>query len=296
VFLVVLPACLCVLTRAFLNVCDRQIFKKASTDLFKSVVLNSVFPFLIALGVAYFFGQGERYFWEYLFDPGVLLSAAGAELAACILAFSFSKMLVKSVVVSVKMADLFIPLLLTCITSQFKLSEYIFSCLSVFIFIPILFPLKGAKSCMQLKMIAAIISVLVFQAGINSYFCLYKFAESLPSFLSLITCILFWRTVMILTPYIIRSLRSLNQKEIKQIKSINYALLFLRAIISFLSQAAFFYSITRTSSNLAWPILNTTPLVACFAAHFVLKEKVGKTEIGILVTFIMLAIFYGVVA
>jgi EamA-like transporter family len=291
-FIVIFPACFCVLTRALLNVCDRQIFKKTDTDIFKNIVFNSIFPFLIAFSLCFFINKGKNYFSEYLFHPGVILSALGAQLAGCVFAVSFSKIPVKGVIISAKSADLFIPLLIGCITSKFQISDYVFSCLSVLIFLPFLFPLEKTKSPFQLKMIVAIISVLLFQASINSYFCINKFPNTLSSFLPFITCILFWRTVMILIPYIIKSFHHFNKKEIKPTKSTSFILLFFRSIISFSSQTAFFYTITRPSGSLAWPILNTAPLISCLAAHFILHERVGKIEMGILITFTILTIFY----
>lgn len=286
-----LAALLCIASRAFLNVCDRHVLKKTDADLFKNIALNSIFPFFVALAVTCLFTR-EHFFEEYLFHPGVMLSALGAQLAGCILALSFSKMPVKGVVISSKMADLFIPLLIACITNKFILADYIFSSFSVLIFIPVVFPLEKTQIAFRLKTVLAIVLVLVFQAGINSYFCIGKCADTLPRFFSLMTCIIFWRAMIMLAVCLIKSLHSHNEREIAQTGAINYFLLLFRALISFLSSAAFFYAITRPLGNLAWPILNATPLVSCITAHFVLQERVGKTEMGVLGVFTAVTLFY----
>lgn len=290
---VFLPATFCVLTRALLCVCDRQVFKQEDVDLFKSLVLNAVLPFLVAIGFAWALGQEEADLWEHLFHPGIILGALGSQLAACVFALSFARMPVKNVAASSKIVDFFIPLLLAWITSRFVLSDYIFSSLSALIFTPLLVPRERSSTTrIQFGMVLAIVVTLTFQAGINGYFGMDRLASSLSGFLTLMSCIFFWRAVFILAPYIVNSGWKASKQETGKIKVVSYTLLFFRSIVSFLSQAAFFYSITRASGHLAWPILNATPLFACLSAHIILKEKMGTLEMGVLAALTILTISY----
>jgi drug/metabolite transporter (DMT)-like permease len=63
--------------------------------------------------------------------------------------------------------------------------------------------------------------------------------------------------------------------------------LFLRGSLAFLSQASFFFSITRETSFIAWPIINATPIISCYAAHYFLKERVGRPELQTLCFFML---------
>lgn len=288
----IISAFICVLTRAILNVCDRQIFKKDNSDFLKSVVYNAVFPFLVAFGVGYIFGEQNRYFFTFLMQPGVILSALGAQLAATIFSYCFRRMTVKSVVVSSKMADLVIPLMIFLVTSEFKVADYCFSCLSTLIFVPILFMIIRNKSDTYILGSLALVGVLIFQASTNSYFAMHKYADTWPKFLSMMSCILLWRTVFIVIPLLIQWLQKLRNNTPDSPKEVDYKTLILRAFLAFVSQASFFYSITRLSGNIAWPVLNSTPLVACFTAHLFLKEGVGKTELAVLGAFLILSSFY----
>lgn len=288
----VLSACVCVLTRALLNVCDRKVFKAESTDFLKSVLMNSIFPFLVAVIVAWFFGDGNPYFREFWLNPGVILSALGAQLAGYFFCLSFKKMPVKTVAVSAKVSDLFIPIMVFCITSQFKMKEYVFSCLSIVVFAPLLWTVITNRSYFFPLLSFTLLSVLVFQAGINSYFSMHTFADTWPKFLSLMSAILLWRTLFMLIPVAIRFVKEFQRVNLRYGKDVNYSLLFWRSIIAFISQAAFFYSITRISGAVAWPILNSTPLAASFTAHLMLNENIGKTEVWVLGAFILLSSSY----
>lgn len=285
-------ACICVLTRAILNVCDRKIFKNSNTDFLKSIVYNSFFPFLLAISTAYLFGDKNQYFFTFILQPGVILSALAVQFTAYMFSYCFRKMTVKSIVISSKMADVFIPLFVFFITNEFKTTEYYYSFISTLLFIPILISLLKNNSEFYFMPSLTIILALIFQAVINSYFSMHSYANTWPKFLSLMSCILFWRSLFLLIPLCIQSMRSIQKDDESNAKKVAYFTLFIRAFLAFVSQASFFYSITRLSSNAAWPILNSTPLVACFTAHVFLKEKVGKVEIGVFMFFILLSIFY----
>ena len=287
-----LSAVLCVVTRALLNICDRKIFQKEATDFLKSIFYNALFPFLVSWAVTLLCFDNNSYFAAYLFEPGVISSALGAQAAAMIFSHCFSKMTVKSVVVSSKMADLFIPLMIFLVTSEYKISDYCFSLLSTILFFPILYMIIKYKSEIYFKTSLALIVILVFQAGINSYFAMHALADSWVKFLSMVTCILLWRIFFIMGLYAWEWVKALPQSEHSAKKNVAYLALLLRAFLAFISQAAFFYSITRVSGNIAWPLLNSTPLVACFSAHILLREHTGKTELWTLAGFLVLSTFY----
>lgn len=291
-FAAIFAACICAFTRSVLNVCDRKIFKDQNTDFLKSVLFNSIFPFIVAFSFASIFGEQNRHFFSFLFQPGVILSALGAQLAAYTFSYNFKTMFVKSIVVSSKMADLFIPLSTFLITDQFKLYEYCFSSLSTVIFFPLFLTLLKNKGNAFLLSSLSLISVLLFQSTINSYFSMHKFADTWPKFLSMMTCILLWRTVFMTIPYLIKKIKTRQTQKRENCAQVDYRALILRSILAFVSQAAFFYSITRHSGNIAWPILNSTPLISCLTAHYFLNEKVDSTLVFSGIPLIFLSTFY----
>lgn len=290
----IFSALICVVTRSFLSVADRHIVKQEDNDFFKSVILNSLFPFIIALSVMLCFGNGANECWQLLIQPGVIFSAFGAQAASYVFLLAFRKMPVKSVVVAVKMADLLIPLLIFALTSKFDPSEYLFSFLSVLIFYPLFMTLIRGKTDLHPTLSLQLLGVLLLQSGINSYFAMHQFADTWSRFLAMMTCIFFWRSAFISGAYFFQQVQT-KSKIVAPSSStsvVPYKMLFLRSILAFVVQASFFYSITRVSGSLAWPILNATPLATCFTAHFFLKENVGKAEFWVLAWFILLALGY----
>lgn len=290
--LAILSAFFCVFSRALLSVLDRLVFKQEKTDFVKSLAMNAFFPFLISLLISYVFGEQNPYFFDYILQPGIVFSAFGAQAAAYVISSSFRKLTVKSVVVSSKIADIFIPLTIFCVTNEFKLSLYIFSCLTTLIFIPILASLIRNKTDFSYLSSMSILGVLVFQATINSYFSMNKFADTWPKFLSMISCILLWRAIFMLVHLLIQQLNTPAEAALNTNKEVRYLPLFFRAFLAFASQAAFFYSIAGMFSAIVWPILNTAPLVTGFSAHFFLNEKVGLLDMAVMGMFIVVLFFY----
>ena len=195
-------------------------------------------------------------------------------------------MTVKSIAVTAKTTDSFIPLIVFIMTNRFQQSEYVFACLSTLIFLPLL-----RWKTLSFTLGIAIILVLLFQVMINTYFNMNSFADTWPKFLTMMTSILFWRILFTLPPLLCKEIKTLKKTPSEK-KFVPYHLLAVRALLAFVSQAAFFYSITRVSSTIAWPILNSTPLVACYTAHLFLGEQIGKTEVKVLGSFICLSIMY----
>lgn len=291
--LAILSAFVCVLTRALLNIFDRQIFKKENTDFWKSLALNAIFPFIVACLVAFIWGDQKLYFLKFILEPGVIFSAIGAQLAAYAISSSFRHMTVRSVVVSSKIADLFIPLMIFCVTNEFKVNNYIFSCLTTLIFIPILVSLIRKKSYFSVFSSLLLLTTLIFQATVNSYFRMHTFADTWAKFLSMMSCILLWRAVFMLLPLAFEYIRKQKHQLEESIKKeINYTALFFRAFLAFISQAAFFYSIAGIPTAVAWPILNSAPFVTSFSAHIFLNERVELLDAMIMCVFLIISIFY----
>lgn len=288
-----LSACCCVIARSLLNVFDRKVMRSENNDFLISVFLNALFPFTVALMMGVLFGREGSYTLSLLTKPGVILSALGSHFAAYSFFLAFRVMQVRTLAISSKLADLIIPLATYCLTLKFNIVDYLFSNLTVCIFLPILFMAVRSGGDFLPRYVFYIIYSLVFQSIVNTYYEMHQYADDWPKFLSLMTGILFWRTVYITLPVLLRVFQKWNQIGERVAKrEVLYFSLFFRAILAFFAQATFFYSITRVSNAVAWPVLNATPLAACFMAHLFLEEKVGKTEIRVLFAFIILSFIY----
>jgi len=286
----ILAAILCVLTRALLNVSDRKIFRREKNDFLLSMFCNAFFPLIVAYGVYLTCSDEKGAIAQFFFHPGIILSGVGAQLAAYAFSKSFKEMSVRNVVISSKLADIFIPLVIFFISGNFEFPKYFYSFASTLIFIPILQTMISNREEFFPRLTLLVLGSLLFQCVVNSYFSMYRFADTWSKFLGMMFCVLFWRSIFVSIPLLGRMLKELKSTQKKRFAPI--IPLFFRAALAFISQSAFFFSITRFASEAAWPILNTAPLASIFMAHLLLNEKVGGAEIKVLGAFTALSICY----
>lgn len=215
-------------------------------------------------------------------------------------------MSVKTVVLSSKLADLSIPVALLPWVTTFNFSSYLFAVASTLAFLPIFYSIYKEKLHCNLKNISQIILVLTAQAFINNYFQISKYSYNWMEFIEVLIAILFWRTVFSGFGFLRSRYKSIQLEKIELklngaridsntaavMTGANHKILTLRSLLAFISQGAFFYSITRHSGNSVWPILNSTPLIASFLAAKILRERFGKFELVTTILFFTITIVY----
>ncbi len=273
--------------RALINVADRTIFTKDRSDFIKSMTLNALFPFFIALFVGYTQGALQDRFLSYVLHPGVFFSAMAAQVTAYGFSFSFKRMPVRNVVVSSKLADIILPFCIWIISHRFGVKEYIYSVATIFAFTPIMYDVVKSKSGFCKRVMLLLIFTVLFQTCMNEYLQLRPLAADWSKFLCFMTALLFWRSIFVMLPLFGRWV--ITPADKKQDRKVYVHLLFMRATLAYVSSALFFYAIIHGSSMLTWPTLSAGPLVSTFMAYLILKEKVGKPEL------ISLALFMAVV-
>nr|WP_230680898.1 EamA family transporter [Paracidovorax cattleyae] len=64
----------------------------------------------------------------------------------------------------------------------------------------------------------------------------------------------------------------------------------VRALLTVATQVTFIYAITSAASAVAWPILNTTGLMAMALSALLLREKPSRLEAFVIVTITLLAL------
>ena len=283
-------ALLCTVTRGVLNVVDRAVLRRQEVHFCVVVLYNNVLPMLVAYGVALPAPGSVERISDYLTHPGVIFSALGAQLAAQCFFFSFRQMTVKSVALSAKAADLVLPLVTLAITSYIPTRETLFSLLSVLAFVPIALSAYREKVVPRTHITLMLVAVLCFQCAVNSYFHMHRYADTWPKFLSMMAAILTWRSIFT-GIMMAKSLMGLADEKLEALLKPLPALT-LRATLAFIAQAAFFFSITRVGSAIAWPVLNSTPVISCCIAHVFLNERVAKAEGWALVSLVALSVSY----
>lgn len=273
-----LVALFCVLTRAVLNVVDRSYFKRQDIDVLQGLFLNALLPLFVAVAAGLCFGTSRECCMAAILSPASLFAAIGAQAAASVFSLSFRQMRVRCVAVSSKLADLLIPIGIFFLTLQFSLSAYIYAVVSVLVFGPILFSVLRSRGEIRFLLIVLIVATLVFQAVVNDLFQTRSLTQQWTGFLSFMVAVLFWRTVIVFVVVAWRSSMGSVPVSLKIGRS-DLGMLCMRAALAFVSQAAFFFAITRPDSQFAWPLLNGGPLASSYAAHICLREPIERAEL-----------------
>ncbi|MBS0656328.1 MAG: hypothetical protein JSR46_11170 [Verrucomicrobia bacterium] len=285
ILITVASAAFCALSRVVLNLFDRNFFRKDDVDLLRGVLLNALNPLFFAIVNCLIFGCVDSSILTLLTKPGIILSGFGAQLAAYAASRCLGMMNIRNVMVTCKTSDFFIPLGVFLVTSQFHFNEYLFVSLTALSFVPIALTLVKEGRLYE-RASYLFIGSLLFQAMINSYFQLSDYARNWEDFSKMMVGILYWRASLMLLPVALRYVKKADRRS-KPFSFQVFAQLFLRGSLAFLSQAAFFFSITRELSFITWPILNATPIASCFAAHYFLKERAGRPELHALCLFLL---------
>ena len=283
--IVVFSATFCSISRVVLNLFDRNFFRKGDVDFLRGILLNALNPLFFAIGNCLLLGCLYSSILLLLKNPGVILSGIGAQCAAYAATNCLREMNIRNVMVTCKTSDFFIPLGVFFVTSQFCFNDYFFVSLTTLSFIPLaLTILKEGKLYEKASYI--FIGSLFAQAIINSYFHMSDYARDWEDFSKLMVGILCWRAIFMLLSVVVQYFKNpTTNRQPLNVKALSK--LFLRGSLAFLSQASFFFSITREMSFIAWPIINATPILSCYAAHYFLKERTGRPELQTLCLFML---------
>ncbi len=288
-FITVVSALFCVFSRGCLNIIDRSVLSRENVDFLKSMVCNALYPLIFAVGFLFVFGAFDKSIFTWILEPGMILSGLGAQLAGTAFSVCLKSMRIRNVMVASKGCDLLIPILVSIVAQSMNFQDYAISNLTTLAFFPIaLNVFKNREFSIRLSILLA--ASLLFQAGINSYFQMSNFALNWSQFFKMIVCVLIWRTIFISLPLFWR-IPGVIKKPVIPFKIT--LVLICRGLLAFLSQAAFFLSITRDKGFMAWPILNAGPLLSCYMADWFLNEKTGGPEKKSLI--FLTIIFFGFV-
>lgn len=276
-FITATSAAFCALSRVGLSLYDRNFFRKGDVDFLHGILLNALNPLFFALINCWIFAGFDASLFDLLRNPGIMLSGFGAQAAAYSASRCLCIMNIRNVMVTSKTSDFFIPLGVFLVTSQFRFNEYLFAVLTALSFIPIALTISKEGRLYERASYMFIGSLFV-QAMINSYFHMSDYARTWEDFSKMMVGILCWRACIMLLPVGLLYIRKVDL-DARPLNAQILGSLFLRGCLAFLSQAAFFFSITREAGFVAWPIINATPILSCFAAHYFLKERAGRPEL-----------------
>jgi hypothetical protein len=280
--MIVFLSFLCVFLRSILNVIDRLVLRNLNNPFIESMFLNSLFPFFFAVMFSWFrkIDLFEHNNCTIIFSFNTFINGVLGYITAYAFCQGFRQMPVSSVIISSKLADLGIPLVIFFIDGLFELKIYLFSVLCFCSFIPIISSVKN----INIKTMTSIIACLILTA-VYAYISKYRH-DHFDDFVVFFTGLSFWRFLTSLLIFVGKHIRSPTKKLFNKI---TISILFFRGFVAFISQAVFYYVISAKNYNVltAWPIFNSSPLFASILAHFIVSEHVDKKFLFSMVLFIL---------
>ncbi|AVS73669.1 EamA-like transporter family protein [Paracidovorax cattleyae] len=278
------------LCRAGLNLIDRQQIGRKGLSIVRVNFLNNAIPALLLLCAAsmYLRSWGEPLGW--LLDWKAVVFSGLVQLVAYAYSHAFRSLTVNQVTVSGKLSDLFIPLGILCITGEWNAETYAFAVATTVACVPLLwrhgaverrhgFIARAAIVCAALTL-QATVSPWLFSPGQGPS------ARSSGNLLAFAVAVMAWRALWSSMPLLV-----LAHARAPSGPSQPMGLLFgVRALLTVATQVTFIYAITSAASAVAWPILNTTGLMAMALSALLLREKPSRLEAFVIVTITLLAL------
>lgn len=301
-FLCIISSVFCVFSRAMLAVVDRKVFCHQEYPFFRGILLNSLFPLSCAIFFFLIFCPIDDTVLQWIGNPGIILSGFGAQLSATAMSMGLRRSAVRSIMITSKSSDFLIPLVVMGITGQAPMIDrLLFSQLTTLAFLPLAVDVLK-RNGVHVAVSVFIIGSLLFQASVSSLFALSQYVQTFADFLRFMVCVLFWRTLFVLLAKRLIQLQDADsvqdqknavaQENIGQTPGNIAKVLCIRGVLAFFSQASFFYAISCLESLIAWPILNAGPLLNCYVAQWLLKEKVNRSEHIVLTMLFCITVIY----
>lgn len=278
-----------VFSRSTLIVIDRYTYGLKGKNLLIFLSINTFLPFLIGLSAVVAF-RDISHLLEFIFSPACMIFSPAIQLVSFSYCWAFSKWEVKYVELQGKISDLFLPLIFIVLpasllhgreANQWQL--YIPMVLSWIGFTPLIIKNHLLRNILN-KSTALICSSLIIEAAISMMITKTSYANGWDAF-EFALGTLFWRSMISISCSLLHVFKARKNglkdeslpKEPMDMKLTT--IIFVRALITLVTQVTFIFTIATTHPLIIWPIINSTPLVSSICSKIALKEKLFWPEL-----------------
>ncbi|MBP0631061.1 hypothetical protein [Cupriavidus sp. AcVe19-1a] len=281
----ILMALLSALARAGLNVIDRHQIGINNISIRTINFWNNVIPGIILTAASIAVAGSE--FLAALFDWRTMLFAALAQGVAYAFSYGFRNLTVNQVTVAAKFSDLVIPLGLFLTTGDWSWHSYWFSVATTLVCIPILWVGNAARTGSILVVGMVLCVALVAQASLSPLLTSTLDDYDSGKFLAFTTAVIVWRALWSLAP----AFHLARSQDFWHTRLLASPAFILRCILTIATQVSFVAVMTSPASAVAWPILNSTGLLAMLISASVLKDQQPANERIIIALIFVLSVF-----
>jgi drug/metabolite transporter (DMT)-like permease len=267
-----LLALLSAFSRAGLNLIDRYQIGTRNLSIVVVSFWNNAVLAIAVISVAIVFGFHDQ-LQSFLMDWKTALFSALVQIVAYTFSNAFRHLNVIQVTIATKAADLFIPIAIFISAGQWDWLTYGFSVITTLICLLILQSDNGWHGRGK-RAVVLIVGALVLQAGLAPL--LNSQNNAVPDIqqnLLFASAVIVWRLVWCI-PATFRC-----GVHLAMAGSLLYSPVFMsRILLSVMTQVTFVVVVSSSASSVAWPILNSTGLLAMLLSAIILNEKPSGPE------------------
>jgi hypothetical protein len=190
------------------------------------------------------------------------------------------------VTVASKLADVLIPIGVFCAVGSWHWGHYAFAAASTLVCLPLLWLDAGR----HLRAISLVVAAALTLQGSLAPLLVGGRAHAMADMLVFAGAVLIWRAVWCLTPYVWRGQQSDVRPGTPWTRCIAEPLFILRVLLTVMTQFTFIVAVSSPWAVLAWPILNSTGLLAMVASGVWLEERASRLEATVIATFALLVV------
>lgn len=272
---VMLFALVCAFSRAGLNLIDRHQIGHKGLSIIDVNFWNNAVPAIAMVALAAAVGW-HRELVASLLDVRTMLFSGLVQLVAYAYSHAFRRLTVSQVTVAGKTADLFIPIGVFFTVGYWDQVTYGFAVATTVICLPLLYRDRRSQYPGATKAaVVAIGSALVLQASLTPLLALPGQAgQDMPHILTFTTAVVVWRMVWSALPFLGRR----HDRPPSSLAIVCSPLFIGRVLLSVATQVTFVLAAGSLNAAVAWPILNSTGMLAMMLSSLLLKERPSGPE------------------
>ena len=287
----ILIALVSAISRAGLNVSDRRLFGHIGVPVLLGSALNNVLPAIVGVtGCLLVFGKSPL--GSCLFDVRVVIFAILVQIISLLFGAAFRDCSVPAVIIFSKAPDLFIPLGIYLTARTFNGMDYAFAVTTVVLCAPVVIEAISVKSNSPRHWLLLIALMVTLQGSVSPI--LLKGTQFNVVMASSFTAAsLVWRLV---TSFVLLAKPAKYSSTLPSVIVEKLPLHLWRGLLATLTQFTFVLALSRGNLAIAWPILNSTPLVAAVGSAVLLSEKPTRPELRACIGILFVALLKGLLS
>jgi len=273
--------------RGAISVLDRKQFGLLKSNIRIVNMLNNLLAvFVLMIILTHFVRLNDII--PMVLDYRIIFFAILLQVSAYSFSFAYKRMEVHQVIVIGKSADLFIPFSVYLFTYSWNSINTIFSVATFLVCLPVLFKDYNNKH-FSFGAAFFVIIFLVLQGGLSKNLVFISPSSNMADWLIYLLSILIWRFFISLFAFLSTKKMKILLADFFNSKN-QVFLTIVRSFLTIFAQGLLIIAVGSGMEVVAWPILNSTGIIAVIFSTYYIKEKPDVSHITAIVMITILSL------